>query len=204
MWKKGIVQLTPLVFCLWPRGLKRGGTFLPTGCLLNSPESSLTVTLLAFGALRKFPSLHWFFHSWDLRSGEKEGIVRNKRWVLDFDHSNRRVGGWVLCVLLSHVWLFATPWTVACQARLSMGFSRQEYQSGLPFPFPNRCVVISYCYSNSLTTLRGQFSNKYVHIVVQPISRTFSSSELKLYTHQTTTFHFLFPLPIDNNHSTSF
>ena len=30
----------------------------------------------------------------------------------------------------------ATPWTVARQASLSMGFSRQEYWSGLPFPSP--------------------------------------------------------------------
>ena len=30
----------------------------------------------------------------------------------------------------------ATLWTVACQAPLSMGFSRQEYWSGLPFPSP--------------------------------------------------------------------
>ena len=30
----------------------------------------------------------------------------------------------------------ATPWTVACQAPLSIGFSRQEYWSGLPFPPP--------------------------------------------------------------------
>ena len=30
----------------------------------------------------------------------------------------------------------ATPWTLACQARLSMRFSRQEYWSGLPFPSP--------------------------------------------------------------------
>ena len=37
---------------------------------------------------------------------------------------------------LSHIWLFATPWTLACQAPLSMEFSRQEYWSGLPFPFP--------------------------------------------------------------------
>ena len=37
---------------------------------------------------------------------------------------------------LSHVQLFATPWTVAHQASLSMGFSRQEYWSGLPFPSP--------------------------------------------------------------------
>ena len=35
---------------------------------------------------------------------------------------------------LSHVQLFATPWTVAHQAPLSMGFSRQDYCSGLPFP----------------------------------------------------------------------
>ena len=32
---------------------------------------------------------------------------------------------------------FATPWTVACQAPLSMGFSRREYCSGLPFPPPD-------------------------------------------------------------------
>ena len=35
-----------------------------------------------------------------------------------------------LCV----VWLFETPWTIAHQAPLSMGFTRQEYWSGLPFP----------------------------------------------------------------------
>ena len=32
--------------------------------------------------------------------------------------------------------LFATPWTVAYQVPLSMGFSRQEYRNGLPFPSP--------------------------------------------------------------------
>ena len=37
---------------------------------------------------------------------------------------------------LSRVHLFATPWTVAYQAPLSMGFSRQEYWSRLPFPSP--------------------------------------------------------------------
>ena len=37
---------------------------------------------------------------------------------------------------LSHVQLFAIPWTVAHQAPLSMGFSRQEYWSGLPYPPP--------------------------------------------------------------------
>ena len=37
---------------------------------------------------------------------------------------------------LSHVLLLVTPWTVACQAPLSMSFCRKEYWSGLPFPSP--------------------------------------------------------------------
>ena len=36
----------------------------------------------------------------------------------------------------SRVQLFATPWTIAHQTPPSMGFSRQEYWSGLPFPSP--------------------------------------------------------------------
>ena len=37
---------------------------------------------------------------------------------------------------LSHVRLFETQWTVAHHAHLCMGFSRQEYWSGVPFPSP--------------------------------------------------------------------
>ena len=37
---------------------------------------------------------------------------------------------------LSHVWLLATPWTAAYQAPPSMGFSKQEYWSGVPLPSP--------------------------------------------------------------------
>ena len=64
-------------------------------------------------------------------------------------NSKRRIQLWLMSVFptilespwkwkwkLSHVRLFATPWTVACQAPPSMGFSRQEYWSGLPFPSP--------------------------------------------------------------------
>ena len=42
---------------------------------------------------------------------------------------------YLLCVL-SRVWHIATPWTVARKVPLSMGFSRQEYWSGMPFPAP--------------------------------------------------------------------
>ena len=39
----------------------------------------------------------------------------------------------VVVQLLSHVWLFATPWTIAHQVSLSMGFSRQQYWTGCDF-----------------------------------------------------------------------
>ena len=49
-------------------------------------------------------------------------------------------GAWwvTVCVLsrFSHAQFFVTPWTIALQALLSMGFSRQEYWCGLPFPSP--------------------------------------------------------------------
>ena len=41
---------------------------------------------------------------------------------------------------LSHVQIVATPWTSAHQAPLSMGYSRQEYWSGLPFHPPGGCL----------------------------------------------------------------
>ena len=63
-----------------------------------------------------------------------------------------------MCVL-SHVWLFVTPWTVACQAPLFMEFPRQEYWSGLPHPsagdFPNSGVELGFLASPSLA---GRFS----------------------------------------------
>ena len=50
--------------------------------------------------------------------------------------SNKMVITSVVCLCQSLMSDFATPWTVAYQAPLSRGFSRQEYWSGLPFPFP--------------------------------------------------------------------
>ena len=44
--------------------------------------------------------------------------------------------------LLSRVWLFVTPWTVAYQAPPSMEFSRQDYWNGLPFPSPVQSLTL--------------------------------------------------------------
>ena len=67
--------------------------------------------------------------------------------LLDYDYLLERILSGNIFILslfpycavlscFSRVWLFATPWTVACQAPLSMGFSRQEYWSGVPCPSP--------------------------------------------------------------------
>ena len=61
--------------------------------------------------------------------------ARTLEWVA-ISFSNARK--WKVKVKsLSHVWLLATPWAAAHQASPSMGFSRQEYWSGVPLPFPN-------------------------------------------------------------------
>ena len=54
--------------------------------------------------------------------------IRQDSFLINNDYNLSEVN------LLSRVWPFATPWTVAHQAPPSMGFSRQGYWSGLPFP----------------------------------------------------------------------
>ena len=46
--------------------------------------------------------------------------------------------------LISCIWLCATPWTAALQASLSMGFSRQEYWSGMPLPSPFYSLLLPF------------------------------------------------------------
>ena len=61
--------------------------------------------------------------------------------VLFISDWKAKVGSQVLVCMLSGfhcVLLSATLWTMTCQAPLSMGFSRQEYWSGLPFPSPRK------------------------------------------------------------------
>ena len=57
----------------------------------------------------------------------------------------------------SYVWLCVTPWTVARQITLSMGVSRQEYWSGLPFPNPGVWPRDRTCISFTSLALAGGF-----------------------------------------------
>ena len=61
--------------------------------------------------------------------------ARTLEWV---SSSFSNAGKWKVKVKsLNRVWLLAIPWTAAYQAPASMGFSRQEYWSGVPLPSPN-------------------------------------------------------------------
>ena len=63
---------------------------------------------------------------------------------------------------LSRVWLLATPWTAAHQVPLSMGFSRQEYWSGVPVPSPDLVTKEQqfYVYSKVVKTVTFLISQK--------------------------------------------
>ena len=77
--------------------------------------------------------------------------ARTLEWVaISFSNA----GKWKVKVkLLSRVRLLATPWTAAYQARPSMGFSRQEYWSRVPSPFP-LFLLLDYKCQLSLRTDR--------------------------------------------------
>ena len=66
---------------------------------------------------------------------------------------------------LSHVWFLATSWTAAHQAPPSMGFSRQEYWRGLPFPSPiYMCVYVCVCvYINTEILIKKILMRDYDH-----------------------------------------
>ena len=87
--------------------------------------------------LEKEMATHSSILAWSIPWTEEPGRLQSmgsQRVGHKWATSLLNTGEWVK--LLSRVRLFATPWTVAYQAPPSMGFSRQEYWSGLPFPSP--------------------------------------------------------------------
>ena len=78
---------------------------------------------------------------------------------------------------LSRVWLLATPWTAAYQAPLPMGFSRQEYWSGLPLPSPEGKLWQTYKPRQHIKKQKHHFANK------GPYSQScgFSSSRVRIW-----------------------
>ena len=67
---------------------------------------------------------------------------------------------------LSRVRLFKTPWTAAHQAPPSMGFSRQEYWSGVPLPSPSTSLQMTQCHSFFITeqySIEYMYHNFFIH-----------------------------------------
>ena len=135
----------PTKYCSSP-----GSTSCSMGCLPFLNFDSFLWSAAAAKSLQSCPTLC------DPIDGSPPGSpipgilqARTLEWVaISFSNA----GKWKVKVKsLSRVRLFATPWTAAYQAPPSMGFSRQEYWSGVPLPSPsNNTTKFLFIYSNSL------------------------------------------------------
>ena len=76
----------------------------------------------------------WHLHFRDTKYGERSPLNFPGSCPVPYYYA------YVCAQLWYYVWLFITSWTVARQAPLSMGFSRQEYWNGLPFPPPGNLL----------------------------------------------------------------
>ena len=103
-------------------------------CCLVWPTSSNTATVGFCNGPHLFPK--WI--SWDSLSPMRCWNGRHEWFIYPLWISSTEVmSRYIVCAhSLICVQLFATPWTVSHQAPLSMGFPRQEYWNGVPFPTP--------------------------------------------------------------------
>ena len=103
-------------------------------------------------------------HRWQPTRLPAAGILQTRtlEWVaISFPNARK----WKVKVKsLSHVRLFAAPWTAAYQAPPSMGFSRQEYWSGVPLfsPFPcPRLILWRLCYFDVYVVIMFRLELEY-------------------------------------------
>ena len=111
----------------------------------NSLEMTLMLGKIE-GTRRRWQRMRWLdgiTDSMDMSLRKLWEIMKDMDAVHGVTKNWTRLSNWITKLeiivkvkSLSRVWLFSTPWTVAYQAPPSMGFSRQEYWSGLPFPSP--------------------------------------------------------------------
>ena len=133
---------------LWSHGLQHAGLLSPLSpkvcsdsyplsqrwCLtVSSSAALLSFCVQSFPASGSFP-MSWLFVSDSQNIGASASASILPMNIQDWFPLGFKINHKVK--LLSSFWLLAIPWTVACQAPPSMGFSRQEYWSGLPFPSP--------------------------------------------------------------------
>ena len=101
-----------------------------------------------FALLRNHPNIESWV-SWevaDKRSYKQQKALPTKKWLIGITKLHPKTFLQDTCVpsRFSHAPLFSHPWTVACQAPLSMGFSRKECWNGMPCPPPGDRTYVSY------------------------------------------------------------
>ena len=95
------------------------------------PKQGFFFSLLKVFLLIFLPNMcDSFWQQIDFTQQFTQNLSRRRNWFFRHLHHQVKVK-W-----FSHVQLFVTSWTIACQAPTFMGFSRQEYWNGLPFPSP--------------------------------------------------------------------
>ena len=150
---KGVVWIAACFYTSWrdSEGFEFSTSFMPPAhvanqtCILRPcslPSSSPAAAAAAAKSLQSCPTL----------CGPTDGSppgspvpgilqARTLKWV---DISSSKAWKWKVKVKsLSRVWLLAIPWTTAYQAPPSMGFSRQEYRSGVPLPSPSSSPTLA-------------------------------------------------------------
>ena len=131
----------------WPQDWKRS-VFIPIPKKGNAKECSnhRTIALISHASKVMLKILQARFQQYvnreltDVQAGFRKGRgtrdqIANIRWIIEKAREFQK-HIWSEVKSLSRVQLFVTPWTIAYQASPFMGFSRQEYWSGLPFPSP--------------------------------------------------------------------
>ena len=131
------------------------------GLKLNIQKTKIMAVAVAAKSLQLYPTLC------DPIYGSPPGSpipgilqARTLEWVaISFSNAWK----WKVKVkLISHVRLLETPWTAAYQAPPSMGFSRQEYWSGLPLPSLNYSYYLAIERKDKLTILRASLVTQTV------------------------------------------
>ena len=143
------IRQNDLKFTVWllePRNLKLNANCIVTdqgkatlSCLAKWEEGGITLSsFLTLKSSDVSPGRNLRDHPSDpaLLFYASESEIQEK--FDDLSYLSEWVSEWVI---IAQLCLFTTPWTVACQAPLSMEFSRQEYWSGLPFP----CTEVLAC-----------------------------------------------------------
>ena len=144
-------------FLGWPVDIHHG---LHSLAIISTDNIWLAAAAAAAKSIQSCPTLC------DPRDGSPPGSpvpgilqARTLEWVvISFSNAWK----WKVKVKsFSRVWLLVTPWTAAHQAPPSMGFSRQEYWSGVPLPFP--IWLARFRHSLTFYFLLSEFSQSWCY-----------------------------------------